>query len=144
MVSLPYEFTLFSNPRVNAITARKFHYLMNLHYSQTVSYNIIRRAGFHYLMNLHYSQTYLGLQGGEKSFTTLWIYTILKLSALPYTHRIGFTTLWIYTILKLPGRRAFNIARFTTLWIYTILKLLRTSARSMGVSLPYEFTLFSN
>ena len=33
-----------------------------------------------------------------------------------------FTTLWIYTILKLVGSFMKNLISFTTLWIYTILK----------------------
>ena len=55
-------------------------------------------------------------------FTTLWIYTILKLSESHFAIHTCFTTLWIYTILKhflfIVGR----CSRFTTLWIYTILK----------------------
>ena len=35
----------------------KFHYLMNLHYSQTSVSAGLSRSSFHYLMNLHYSQT---------------------------------------------------------------------------------------
>ena len=80
----------------------------------------------------------------EESFTTLWIYTILKLIAynvvfvvvlLPYgftlfSNKIRcsfsailcFTTLWIYTILKLVTKGAAAVVCFTTLWIYTILK----------------------
>ena len=37
---------------------------------------------------------------------------------------IRFTTLWIYTILKLYNHTQTEIIRFTTLWIYTILKRL--------------------
>ena len=33
---------------------------------------------FHYLMDLHYSQTSRGTLHALKRFTTLWIYTILK------------------------------------------------------------------
>ena len=36
---------------------------------------------------------------------------------------ISFTTLWIYTILKRAYQRPPNRGSFTTLWIYTILKL---------------------
>ena len=53
-------------------------------------------------MDLHYSQT---LDKDEEK-------------------RIRFTTLWIYTILKLLRTRIITINRFTTLWIYTILKLV--------------------
>ena len=58
---------------------------------------------FHYLMDLHYSQTWYGISNSCFCFTTLWIYTILK--RLYYTNdmRPCFTTLWIYTILKHRG-----------------------------------------
>ena len=36
----------------------------------------------------------------EESFTTLWIYTILKLVIYATGVNVSFTTLWIYTILK--------------------------------------------
>ncbi len=35
----------------------QFHYLMNLHYSQTGNMRGLFMIMFHYLMNLHYSQT---------------------------------------------------------------------------------------
>ncbi len=35
----------------------RFHYLMDLHYSQTVTSNGDDKRTFHYLMDLHYSQT---------------------------------------------------------------------------------------
>ena len=56
----------------------------------------------------------------------------------------GFTTLWIYTILKLLSQCISEYIGFTTLWIYTILKRLITPRQSEAVSLPYGFTLFSN
>ena len=56
-VSLPYEFTLFSNPHLGLPGNDLFHYLMNLHYSQTFCISAGRRLMFHYLMDLHYSQT---------------------------------------------------------------------------------------
>ena len=55
-----------------------------------------------------------------------------------------FTTLWIYTILKLLTRAADSRFCFTTLWIYTILKRKNDQFPSFLVSLPYGFTLFSN
>ena len=60
-----------------------------------------------------------------KSFTTLWIYTILKLDKMSIAHRFSFTTLWIYTILKLGHSDQMDDGRFTTLWIYTILKRIQ-------------------
>ena len=57
-------------------------------------------AQFHYLMDLHYSQTKrVGVHIGL-CFTTLWIYTILKHFVLAVLQKYRFTTLWIYTILK--------------------------------------------
>ena len=61
-VSLPYEFTLFSNAGLAALVGGVFHYLMNLHYSQTGLLNPCVSKSFHYLMDLHYSQTkYCGI-----------------------------------------------------------------------------------
>ena len=77
-----------------------FHYLMDLHYSQTIPSLFRLERGFHYLMDLHYSQTRTGGNSGYKSFTTLWIYTILKPFRFIRIAIISFTTLWIYTILK--------------------------------------------
>ena len=51
-------------------------------------------------MDLHYSQT-AGCGGDDNgSFTTLWIYTILKRNCAFIKATFCFTTLWIYTILK--------------------------------------------
>ena len=81
---------------------------MDLHYSQTVSGVSLKDLLFHYLMDLHYSQTILKLKRILTGFTTLWIYTILKLNHKTVCVRYSFTTLWIYTILKripLPALR---------------------------------------
>ena len=56
-VSLPYGFTLFSNQGLNVYEWDPFHYLMDLHYSQTPSTVLSFVNTFHYLMDLHYSQT---------------------------------------------------------------------------------------
>ena len=74
-------------------------------------------------MDLHYSQTKKLTKGQKTSFTTLWIYTILKLLLVIELISDGFTTLWIYTILKHAILKHIRLAGFTTLWIYTILKL---------------------
>ena len=117
-------------------------------------------------MDLHYSQTQIRGWKAPPCFTTLWIYTILKLATQGAQLSPSFTTLWIYTILKPKIPLSFIYGRFTTLWIYTILKpsvflfcfLLgfttlwiytilkpgRHTALAMPVSLPYGFTLFSN
>ena len=162
---------------------------MDLHYSQTSNSDNIECCPFHYLMDLHYSQTdkrrnshlflvslpygftlfsnKVRLQyNGVYSFTTLWIYTILKHHRNRCCYTVGFTTLWIYTILKRQDRKNSADNCFTTLWIYTILKLYANSqgitagfttlwiytilkpeahpAPHCRVSLPYGFTLFSN
>ena len=77
-----------------------FHYLMDLHYSQTFYSGEPKQIVFHYLMDLHYSQTIVAEKPPKISFTTLWIYTILKLGGDLVGTTNGFTTLWIYTILK--------------------------------------------
>ena len=100
MVLLPYGFTLFSNAGGAGSDGLSFYYLMDLHYSQTV----VRVHG--------------------KS--------------------VSFTTLWIYTILKLLRRHRPKGHCFTTLWIYTILKQLICRCPAIFVLLPYGFTLFSN
>ena len=56
-VSLPYGFTLFSNGLCQLVSALEFHYLMDLHYSQTSGEFEDLTVKFHYLMDLHYSQT---------------------------------------------------------------------------------------
>ena len=73
---------------------------MDLHYSQTAQRRTLSLLVFHYLMDLHYSQTLLSIFSARYGFTTLWIYTILKLHRLFNCRHYGFTTLWIYTILK--------------------------------------------
>ena len=98
---------------------------MDLHYSQTSGVNSDAPLMFHYLMDLHYSQTSKNVTFEKKGFTTLWIYTILKLSAFDSKVATSFTTLWIYTILKPAGDLCAVGVSFTTLWIYTILKPFR-------------------
>ena len=57
VVLLPYGFTLFSNTCSNRCGQCRFYYLMDLHYSQTLSSKMILRSLFYYLIDLHYSQT---------------------------------------------------------------------------------------
>ena len=95
---------------------------MNLHYSQTVCRIVKYHPLFHYLMNLHYSQTVSLAYIWYTSFTTLWIYTILKRYVYGKGQTLRFTTLWIYTILKQCRQVVYKPWCFTTLWIYTILK----------------------
>ena len=121
-----------------------FHYLMDLHYSQTPGMTSIHFDWFHYLMDLHYSQTYLPL-----TFTILQFHYLMDLhysqtSITTDCCGAGFTTLWIYTILKLGWPLYQQYHCFTTLWIYTILKHIVRTCRGYAVSLPYGFTLFSN
>ena len=77
-VSLPYGFTLFSNTAEYSSAGGLFHYLMDLHYSQTRFQRLFDVFPFHYLMDLHYSQTLSAVWRFPYRFTTLWIYTILK------------------------------------------------------------------
>ena len=95
---------------------------MDLHYSQTYVELYASVTVFHYFMDLHYSQTATTEHKPAHSFTTLWIYTILKRTIFNRLFPSSFTTLWIYTILKrIPLRKLLTV-----------------------VSLPYGFTLFSN
>ena len=57
IVLLPYRFTLFSN--IPWVTAEHvpFYYLIDLHYSQTISVSPLYVMAFYYLIDLHYSQT---------------------------------------------------------------------------------------
>ena len=73
-------------------------------------------------MDLHYSQTCSAVDTDGCSFTTLWIYTILKPVNQGGARYTSFTTLWIYTILKHENGGVQGSLSFTTLWIYTILK----------------------
>ena len=85
-----------------AFAKATFHYLMNLHYSQTRGEPIITTGKFHYLMNLHYSQTNTG-QMSQQQFVSLPYEFTLFSNQIPVLIQDGlsFTTLWIYTILKL-------------------------------------------
>ena len=122
IVSLPYGFTLFSNPGRSLAAPR----IVSLPYGFTLFSNTalgrVISDQFHYLMDLHYSQTQRFVQSCTTSFTTLWIYTILKQCRHRLISCSSFTTLWIYTILKRAERRMLHHLCFTTLWIYTILK----------------------
>ena len=144
VVSLPYGFTLFSNifDRLKLTLSVSLPYGFTL-FSNSVK-SVTRKTGFHYLMDLHYSQTRYGISNGFFCFTTLWIYTILKPMVSVSKPGNRFTTLWIYTILKHLSVCRVGFISFTTLWIYTILKRNRILPQVYDVSLPYGFTLFSN
>ena len=122
LVLLPYGFTLFSN----GVSLHYIKYIVLLPYGFTLFSNrlvvLFSVLWFYYLMDLHYSQTSLTELKRICSFTTLWIYTILKPHCWPLAGCTGFTTLWIYTILKHDNPKA----------------------RKAKVLLPYGFTLFSN
>ena len=86
---------------------KKFHYLMDLHYSQTCRNDGRPPPPFHYLMDLHYSQTCNTASESSHGFTTLWIYTILKpqISCAHYTAqgkstRSSTIVLWRNGIVK--------------------------------------------
>ena len=80
----------------------------------------------------------------EASFTTLWNYTTLKLSAPITACFNSFTTLWNYTTLKHALYRSLLLLSFTTLWNYTTLKHCTWRQTNLNVLLPYEITLLSN
>ena len=76
----------------------------------------------------------------------VWLFIQTFHCVFQHIHRrsSSFTTLWIYTILKPHVDVGIQAPGFTTLWIYTILKQMAKGLDTDGVSLPYEFTLFSN
>ena len=100
LVSLPYGFTLFSNLYLLCILQCPFHYLMDLHYSQTAAVGFATVCLFHYLMDLHYSQTPFSLCKCFQLFHYLMDLHYSQTIAYCTTLQGGFTTLWIYTILK--------------------------------------------
>ena len=144
LVSLPYGFTLFSNVTSDTAKELQFHYLMDLHYSQTLFLFVRPFFLFHYLMDLHYSQTRFYKKTKNAGFTTLWIYTILKPRAecvwvgsvsLPYGFTL-FSNHKSYLILLLTVSLPYG---------FTLFSNATPLALSLGrVSLPYGFTLFSN
>ena len=121
-VLLPYGFTLFSNITDVSQPVVQFYYLMDLHYSQTWHYLQKAFGSFTTLWIYTILKPRRALSATAPSFTTLWIYTILKRQCPTPSTRCRFTTLWIYTILKPRGNTNCKILSFTTLWIYTILK----------------------
>ena len=121
-VLLPYRFTLFSNFHPVFGNCQMFYYLIDLHYSQTRKCFRLDKLWFYYLIDLHYSQTSGFSILTPKSFTTLQIYTILKLISV---------TLRTATVL-LPYR-------------FTLFSNQGGTRRHKNiVLLPYRFTLFSN
>ena len=95
-------------------------------------------------MNLHYSQTVMVQRVTPISFTTLWIYTILKQDKSQKGAALCFTTLWIYTILK-QGAIICNMCSVSLPYEFTLFSNRPLVGKPNDlVSLPYEFTLFSN
>ena len=101
IVSLPYGFTLFSNPLPRKRTWR----FVSLPYGFTLFSNpeeieyITNDVSLPYGFTL-FSNDRERIAAIRQGFTTLWIYTILKLCCCAYPAHLRFTTLWIYTILK--------------------------------------------
>ena len=56
-------------------------------------------------------------------FSTIWIYTTLKLKHPTRYFLKRFSTIWIYTTLKQVPSKWLCDVRFSTVWIYTTLKL---------------------
>ena len=77
-------------------------------------------------------------------FTTIQIYTTLKLILLLHTINFCFTTIQIYTTLKPNGAVSLTVKGFTTIQIYTTLKHIFDGKFFIPVLLPYKFTLLSN
>ena len=144
-VSLPYGFTLFSN----AFRLWQSKKIVSLPYGFTLFSNrsevpeLLKAVSLPYGFTLFSNLNVLDLSAGS-SFTTLWIYTILKPGCPVLRVTDCFTTLWIYTILKPYISGECGQICFTTLWIYTILKPDHVEVMQRLVSLPYGFTLFSN
>ena len=79
LVLLPYGITLLSNP----YRSGKAYMLVLLPYGITLLSNCLR-----------------AVVSSDKSFTTIWNYTTLKLILNPTLALPGFTTIWNYTTLK--------------------------------------------
>ena len=94
-------------------------------------------------MDLHYSQTNQTKYTKFVSFTTLWIYTILK-RIRAYCRMLFVSLPYGFTLFSNKTAQKVCRGSFTTLWIYTILKLAVLPEVAAKVSLPYGFTLFSN
>ena len=145
LVSLPYEFTLFSNieyadrANLDSFTTLWIYTILKP-YSNATEFVY----EFHYLMNLHYSQTTFLHIARRKRFTTLWIYTILKQtwSASP-SRKVSLP--YEFTLFS-NMRRFFILCRFVSLpYEFTLFSnKIPRSCTTGTVSLPYEFTLFSN
>ena len=166
VVSLPYGFTLFSNTRQHLFTnlsvslpygftlsqtvvcsgskVQKFHYLMDLHYSQTDDDTYTGQIAFHYLMDLHYSQTINSYTSKCMCFTTLWIYTILKPAV--FASRTGTVSLpYGFTLFSNKVGQWLDTLNVSLPYGFTLFSnQLSALVVSMLVSLPYGFTLFSN
>ena len=121
-----------------------FHYLMDLHYSQTRGQYDLLGYQFHYLMDLHYSQTGVSTPTKSREFHYLM--------DLHYSQTLFISkppTLKFHYLMDLHYSQTCNFIShnricFTTLWIYTILKHQLAFVPLIEVSLPYGFTLFSN
>ena len=122
----------------------KFHYLMDLHYSQTIGVGLNGHLLFHYLMDLHYSQTY-----GNPAADGGWFHYLMDLHYSQTSRNQQVAREQFHYLMDLHYSQTTIIARnsilgFTTLWIYTILKHGCVNKQLKTVSLPYGFTLFSN
>ena len=143
-VSLPYRFTLFSNIIERTYKLEQFHYLIDLHYSQTTHFSPKSALQFHYLIDLHYSQTYSKLVIICIEFHYLIDLHYSQTIDLIFSKFVSFTTLQIYTILKLIScwdvlktvSLPYRFTLFSNCWQKQFL--------TADVSLPYRFTLFSN
>ena len=121
-----------------------FHYLMDLHYSQTYSKGAEWLKKFHYLMDLHYSQTWRKEDCLSQQFHYLMDLHYSQTGSCLYGHGLCFTTLWIYTILK-PNGKALASRSVSLPYGFTLFSNPHgVCSGCLSVSLPYGFTLFSN
>ena len=79
----------------------RFYYLIDLHYSQTILVFCTNPVLFYYLIDLHYSQTFSRAVNVLLQFYYLIDLHYSQTAACVLIIVIGFTTLQIYTILKL-------------------------------------------
>ena len=117
---------------------------MNLHYSQTCSTCTRINSQFYYLMNLHYSQTSVVHPILLASFTTLWIYTILK-PHVRSTQRKSVSLPYGFTLFSNNHHQGVESMLVSLPYGFTLFSNKKPEPnKPFPVSLPYGFTLFSN
>ena len=109
---------------------------MNLHYSQTVMWNVVRTVCLIPLW------IYITLKPRTEPPTAysrlipLWIYITLKRGQQQSAGTSSLIPLWIYITLKHAYQLSFQAARLIPLWIYITLKLLLISYSLFSCLIP--------